>query len=921
MENRMLKILAIDDNPDNLFSLKALVLDTFPNAIIYTADDGNNGLTIALAEDPDLILLDILMPGMDGFEVCQKIKADKKMCDIPVIFVTSLTDDSENRIKALECGAEAFLSKPIDPTELTAQIKAMTKIKNANIDKRYEKERLEHLISQRTLQLQAELTERKNAEKSLMLSEQNLADIFETVTEGIAYTDIKGKILAINGSFCRIIGIHKDEITGRNIFELARSLLSYKEISVVLPLLKKLLTGKTIHPFQVNYKDKTLEISANVNLSTKRMTLVIRDITDNKRAEEALHAEQLFSKSIIDSLPGIFYIYSYPELKLTLWNKNHETLFGYHSEEMTDKDLFDWHLPENRTHVLEAVENVMKEDFNSMESPLLHKDGYSIPYLITGVPFESNGKNYLMGFGVDISDRIKAEEALRESEARFRAIIDTIPMAIHLSFDIEQTTKYINPAMVKMFGYTQEDLPSVAEWWPLAYPDEDYRRKISEEWTQKVIRAIETQSPIEPMEVICTCKDGTKKIILWNYITMGGLNYSLGLDITEQKIAQDKQKESEDKYRLLVENQNDLVVKIDKNGSFQYVSPSYCKVFGKEESELIGNSFFPLVHEDDIESTRKEMEKLYHAPHCCTVVQRAMTKDGWRWYSWSDKAELDENNEIVSIIGVGRDITEQKLAEAEIRKLNAELENMVEVRTAQLLNTNKELESFAYTVSHDLRAPIRGINSFTNILLDEYTASLDDEGKRICNIIQDTSVKMGRLIDNLLEFSRIHRNSLKLKTIDMKHMVIEVFKEIISQEKSHRIDFVVEELDQIIADQVLIRQVWVNLISNAVKFSSKTDNPAIKITSEKEGEKVIYTIKDNGAGFDMKYASKLFGVFERLHTEKEYPGTGAGLAIVQRIIHRHGGEIRAEGEVGKGALFSFSLPIEQKQIIKKEPII
>ena len=229
-------------------------------------------------------------------------------------------------------------------------------------------------------------------------------------------------------------------------------------------------------------------------------------------------------------------IYSYPELKLTLWNKNHETLFGYRSEEMTDKDLFDWHLPENRTHVLEAVENVMKEDFNSMESPLLHKDGYSIPYLITGVPFESNGKYYLMGFGVDISDRIKAEEALRESEARFRAIIDTIPMAIHLSFDIEQTTKYINPAMVKMFGYTQEDLPSVAEWWPLAYPDEDYRRMISEEWTQKIILAIDTQAPIEPMEVVCTCKDGTKKNILWNYITMGGLNYSLGHDITDRII-------------------------------------------------------------------------------------------------------------------------------------------------------------------------------------------------------------------------------------------------------------------------------------------------------------------------------------------------------------------------------------------------
>ncbi|MDQ6967413.1 MAG: ATP-binding protein [Mariprofundaceae bacterium] len=221
---------------------------------------------------------------------------------------------------------------------------------------------------------------------------------------------------------------------------------------------------------------------------------------------------------------------------------------------------------------------------------------------------------------------------------------------------------------------------------------------------------------------------------------------------------------------------------------------------------------------------------------------------------------------------------------------------------------NKELESFSYSVSHDLRAPLRAIDGFTRILMEDYAEKLDDEGKRVGSIIQGSATKMALLIDGLLAFSRLGRSSMLYSRIDMKKMVDAIYFEVSSTEERKKVNFIVADISSVEGDTILMRQVWHNLISNALKFSSHCKKPEISISChEKEGS-IIYSIKDNGAGFNMKYVDKLFGVFQRLHSESDFEGTGVGLSLVQRIIHRHGGKIWAEGHVNKGAEFYFSLP-------------
>ena len=258
----------------------------------------------------------------------------------------------------------------------------------------------------------------------------------------------------------------------------------------------------------------------------------------------------------------------------------------------------------------------------------------------------------------------------------------------------------------------------------------------------------------------------------------------------------------------------------------------------------------------------------------------------------------------------------RNMALDEIRNMNRELENRVNERTNQLKLSNKELEAFAYSVSHDLRAPLRGIHGFTQILVEDYAVNLDDEAKRICSVIQDNTRKMGQLIDDLLSFSRLNRSELRKSGIEMTPLVRSVYQELTNSEMRKTIDFTLNDLSDGFGDLRMLKQVWVNLISNAIKFSGKKKQPAIEIGSSKDHDSVTYWVKDNGSGFDMKYADKLFGVFQRLHSENEFSGTGVGLAIVQRIVQRHGGQVSAEAKKGEGAKFYFTLPVtDEKSLI------
>ena len=277
-------------------------------------------------------------------------------------------------------------------------------------------------------------------------------------------------------------------------------------------------------------------------------------------------------------------------------------------------------------------------------------------------------------------------------------------------------------------------------------------------------------------------------------------------------------------------------------------------------------------------------------------------------HDYSVRATKFTNDEL----GLLTDTFNQMLAQieaqnAEIVSLNQNLEQKINQRTTQLEAANRELEAFTFSVSHDLRAPLRAVNGFTTILEEDYTDALDNDGKALLKQVRKNATKMGALIDDLLDFSKLGKKEISKSLVDMNDLVTNILTDI-SKSTPYLAQIKVHPLGRAMADASLMTQVITNLLSNAIKYSSKKKNPVVEIKLNKVDGELIYSVSDNGAGFDMKYANKLFGVFQRLHTEEEFEGTGVGLAIVERIIAKHGGRVWAEGKEGEGATFYFSLP-------------
>ena len=262
------------------------------------------------------------------------------------------------------------------------------------------------------------------------------------------------------------------------------------------------------------------------------------------------------------------------------------------------------------------------------------------------------------------------------------------------------------------------------------------------------------------------------------------------------------------------------------------------------------------------------------------------------------------------LIAMARDVTEQKRAEEAVRQMNETLEGRVRARTAELEAALKELNSFSYSVSHDLRAPLRGIAGYAKVLEEDYAGLLDAEGRRLLDRIAYNAIRMGELIDDMLDFSRIGRAELKRARVDMTVLAREVFNDNSESGAGRRIDFRLAALPDVLGDRGMLRQVWANLLGNAIKFTRGREPAVIEVGAEVIDGEARFRVHDNGAGFDMEYASKLFHAFQRLHRDDQIEGTGVGLAIVARIVQRHGGRVWAEAEPDKGATFHFTLPLD-----------
>lgn len=382
----------------------------------------------------------------------------------------------------------------------------------------------------------------------------------------------------------------------------------------------------------------------------------------------------------------------------------------------------------------------------------------------------------------------------------------------------------------------------------------------------------------------------------------------LEIEIEKHKQAKNLLAQSEIRFRNIFEHSVDAIC-VSLKGFHSFVNPSYISLFGFEsDKELIGTPVLDLISPDEKEKILNDI-KLYQnetllASNYETIGRK---KNGSLFNMEVHISNYELNNELYSLL-ILRDITIWKQTEMEIKQLNEELELRVAQRTNQLEVANKELEAFSYSVSHDLRAPLRHISGYANLLANCSSDVLSEKGKEYLSNITKSVTQMGNLIDDLLKFSRAGRQELRFSKIDMKLLITDVYEQIKPDILNRNINLNINDLPNVMGDLNLLKSVLFNLLSNAVKFTQKKEVAIIDISFTQDDKEYTFSIHDNGVGFDMNYADKLFGVFQRLHSSGEFEGTGIGLANVRRIINRHGGRVWANAEIDNGATFYFTLP-------------
>jgi PAS domain S-box-containing protein len=380
----------------------------------------------------------------------------------------------------------------------------------------------------------------------------------------------------------------------------------------------------------------------------------------------------------------------------------------------------------------------------------------------------------------------------------------------------------------------------------------------------------------------------------------------MSTDTTERHIANEAARRAGAYNRSLIEASLDPLVTIAPDGKITDVNNATEKVTGLSRHQLIGTDFADYF--TDPGKARAGYEQVFREGLVQDYELEIRHRDGHMTpVVYSASVYRDEAGDVIGVFAAARDISERKRAEEEIRKLNEELDERVRRRTAELEATNKDLEAFTYSVSHDLRGPLRHIDGFSKLLFEEYSADLPEEARRHLSRIRDGTRRMGMMVDDLLNLTRVGRKELSMQLTGLSSLLEEAIGDLQPEMAGREIEWRIGKLPFVECDPALLRQVFANLLSNALKFTRPRERAVIEVGETTQDGRTVIFVRDNGVGFSMKYVDKLFGVFQRLHRPEDFEGTGIGLATVQRIVHKHGGRVWAEGKLNKGATFYFTL--------------
>lgn len=794
-----------------------------------------------------------------------------------------------------------------------------------------------------------DMTELKRAEEAL----QRERDLLQAVMNGaknshLVYLDRDFNFVRVNETYAQACGYRPEQMIGKNHFVL----YPHAENEAIFTRVRD--TGEPVSyhdkPFEfpdqpergVTYWDWTLIPIKDLNGRVNGLVFSLVETTERKRTEESLRERERRERervkelaAILDAVPiPVIIVHDTDSAHMT-GNRAADELLQHPrgaevslSAPLESKPRHFRAMKDGRELALDelpAQRAARGEDVQAFEFELVFDDGTSRYLLGYGTPLldEQGLPRGAVHVLVDITDLKQAEKRLFEATQRLQALMQSVPVGVSFSDDATCQRVSGNPTVIEQFEVRLEDNLSASAPDDRA-PGRQVRffrdgHQISDA-ELPLQRAVAENRVIPPMELEVELPDGKR----WFVEASGApvrdaegnviAGLAVTLDITERKRAE--------QYLLDSEHRLKLVLEASSMGTFEFDLLTKEGRWNDTEFELLGlkpgeappgpETFFLYVHPEDVGMLRAQWNDALMDGTLDAEFRIVRTDGEVRWLAGKGKFIYDEKigtitsearGQALHFHGVNFDITERKRAEEDINKLNEELKRNIE----ELADANREMEAFVYSVSHDLRAPLRTMANFTGFLFEDYSERLDGQAKEYLTHISKSAKKMSRLIEDLLDLSRLSRKEPSRTEVDLSSLAVSIVSGLRGTDPGRSVEILIKEGITASADQSLMEIVLANLIGNAWKFTSRTARAQIEFGTIGKDGKAIYYVRDNGAGFDPQFAAKMFQPFHRLHPGDEYEGTGIGLSIVEQIIRRHGGKVWAEGEVGKGATVYFTL--------------